>query len=173
MLNAIVSLVYPRVDNKTAIWCLLIVSVDPQALNINAADLNVEVLAEYVKLNLSTPSIFRLDPPAVCVGFFICQELLWCISPGALVCSGQLSDRSSVTASTSERTALATARKRQELSSGMIRRTMVPCRSGHQISGGSVISAFCFRESESGPRGGFRSLRGCCRPTGGRSGSLL
>src|ERR1700742_483086 len=80
-----------------------------------------------------------------------------------------MTDRSSVTASMSERTALATALKRQELSSGIMRKTMVPCKSGHHISGGSAISSFCFRESESGAAEGLGVLEdgwdelGTCR----------
>ena len=70
-------------------------------------------------------------------------------------------DRSSVTASTSDRTALATALNKHELSSGIMRRTRVPWRSGHHTSGGSSIAAFFLRESDSGADEDFCCFEAC------------
>lgn len=67
-------------------------------------------------------------------------------------------DRSSVTASRSDITALEMARNKQELSSGMILSSIVPPTSGTKTSGGSDISKFCFRDSDRGAGGSVRGF---------------
>jgi hypothetical protein len=64
-------------------------------------------------------------------------------------------ERSSFMASMSGSTALATARNKQELSSGMTRCTSTPPRSGSNISGGSfMMSELFLRLSDKGAEGG-------------------
>ncbi len=70
-----------------------------------------------------------------------------------IVCA--MIDLNSVIVSRFDMIALATARKRHELSSGMIRKTKLPPRSGMKISGGSDISLFSFLDSDKGADEGF------------------